>query len=150
MRILKAKLTEEKNEELSQSLYKRAVELDRLNGILARLDEGIIMHDTEGRIVFMNAAARDLLGSQKNLWESELGAMFNDYREIVQVGSELVPLGEPSRVQINDRILGAQLAAVANNGGQRMGTMVILRDVTRDALADRLKDQFVTALSHEL
>jgi two-component system phosphate regulon sensor histidine kinase PhoR len=47
-------------------------------------------------------------------------------------------------------IVGAQVAAVADGQGNRLGTMIVLRDVTRDALAERLKDQFVTAISHEL
>ena len=64
--------------------------------------------------------------------------------------SELAPLGEPTRIQINNLIVGAQVAAVADSQGNRQGTMIVLRDVTRDALSDRLKDQFVTAISHEL
>ena len=31
-----------------------------------------------------------------------------------------------------------------------MGTIIVLRDVTREALSDRLKDHFITAISHEL
>jgi signal transduction histidine kinase len=47
-------------------------------------------------------------------------------------------------------VIGAQLAIVADERGERLGTVLMLRDVTRDALADRLKDQFVTQMSHEL
>jgi signal transduction histidine kinase len=149
-RIEIARHIEESNENLRQTLHKRRVELEQLHGILAKLEEGIILQDIEGRIVFMNTAARDLLGSQKNFWESELGVLFTNFQSVTAISGELAPLGEPNRVQVNNRILGAQLAAVARNGGQRVGTMIVLRDVTHDALADRLKDQFVTALSHEL
>jgi two-component system phosphate regulon sensor histidine kinase PhoR len=108
------------------------------------------MQITEGRIVLINTAARKLLGGQRNFWESELGTLFDTYRDITTLDSELAPLGEPTRVQINNKILGAQVAAVANDKGTRLGTMIVLRDVTRDALSDRLKDQFITAISHEL
>jgi signal transduction histidine kinase len=108
------------------------------------------MQDMEGRIVLINKSAQNLLGTQKNFWESELGTLFDAYRDVVRVDVELAPLGEPTRIQVNNRILGAQLAAVADNNGERIGTMIVLRDVTRDAVADRLKDQFVTAISHEL
>ncbi len=57
---------------------------------------------------------------------------------------------EARRVEVNDRVIGAQLAIVADPTGNRLGTVLMLRDVTRDALADRLKDQFVTQMSHEL
>jgi two-component system phosphate regulon sensor histidine kinase PhoR len=135
---------------LAHIARKREEEAQRLNGILAAIDEGIIMQDTEGRIALMNAAARRLLGSQRNFWESELGTLFDTYRDIETVDTELAPLGEPTRIQVNNKILGAQVAAVAGSDGQRLGTMIVLRDITRDALSDRLKDQFITAISHEL
>ena len=149
-RIEQAHSVKAKNEHLLQTLQKRSLELDQLHGVLAKLDEGIVLQDLEGRMVFMNTAARELLGSQKNFWDSELGVLFEQHRQVANTGSEITPLGDPHRLQVNERVLGAQLAAVTKNGGQRLGTMIVLRDVTRDALADRLKDQFVTALSHEL
>jgi two-component system, OmpR family, phosphate regulon sensor histidine kinase PhoR len=139
-----------RNSQLIEVVKKREGEIERLNGILASIGEGIIMQDNEGRIVLVNNAARNLLGSQKAFWESELGSLFDAYRDVATLDSELTPLGEPTRVQVNNRILGAQIAAVANSEGERLGTMIVLRDVTRDTLSDRLKDQFVTAISHEL
>jgi len=139
-----------RNKQLVEVVKKREGEIERLNGILASIGEGIIMQDNEGRIVLVNNAARTLLGSQKAFWESELGGLFDAYRDVTTLDSELTPLGEPTRVQVNNRILGAQIAAVGNSEGERLGTMIVLRDVTRDTLSDRLKDQFVTAISHEL
>ena len=108
------------------------------------------MQDNEGRLVLVNEAARKLLGSIKAFWQSELGTLFNDFREVTAVDSELSPLSEPTRVQINNRIIGAQLAVVADEDGNRLGTIIVLRDVTREALSERLKDHFITAISHEL
>lgn len=139
-----------RNRQLVHIARRREEEIERLNGILASIDEGVIMQDTEGRIVLINQAARRLLGSQRNFWESELGSLFDTYRDIVTLESELAPLGEPTRIQVNNRILGAQVAAVGGKDGQRLGTMIVLRDMTRDALSERLKDQFITAVSHEL
>lgn len=150
VQLQKSRMIAERNKRLNAILREREVEVERLNGILATIDEGIIMQDTEGRVVLFNQAAQRLLGSHKNFWETELGTLFDAYRDVDTLDAELAPLGEPTRVQVNNRIVGAQLAAVADSQGQRIGTMIVLRDVTRDALADRLKDQFVTAISHEL
>jgi PAS domain S-box-containing protein len=140
----------ERNRQLQRALKRRDLEIDRLNSILASIDEGIIVQDLEGRIILVNAAAHKLIGSRKDIWESEIGGLFNAYRDVTHVEGEIVPVGEPNRIQINNMIIGAQVAAVANSKGERVGTMVVLRDVTRDALAERLKDQFATAISHEL
>ena len=139
-----------RNRQLVAFAKRREAEVERLNGILASINEGIIMQDTQGRIALINTAARELLGNQRNFWESELGTLFDTYRDIDNLDSELSPVGEPTRIQINNRILGAQVAAVGNSDGERLGTMIVLRDVTHDALSDRLKDQFITAISHEL
>jgi signal transduction histidine kinase len=146
----RAQKVTEQNRQLQRALKKRDTEIERLNSILASIDEGVIMQDNEGRIVVVNQAARNLIGSQKNFWDSELGTLFNDYSNINAVDSELVPLGEPVNVTLNNRVLGAQLAAVADGQGGRLGTMIVLRDVTEEALSERLKDQFITAISHEL
>lgn len=146
----KNRIIVERNKQLRQALHRHETEVSRLNGILATIDEGIIMQDMEGRIVLINQSAQKLLGTQKNFWESELGTLFDAYRDVVKVDAELAPLGEPTRIQVNNRILGAQLAAVADNNGERLGTMIVLRDVTHDTMLERLKDQFATAISHEL
>lgn len=140
----------DRSKQLQRRLKQRDAEIERLNGILAAIDEGLIMQDLDGRIVLVNSAARKLIGNRKDFWTSELGSLFNAYQDITTVNSEIVPLGEPTRIQINNMIVGAQVAAVADSQGNRLGTMIVLRDVTRDALAERLKDQFVTAISHEL
>src|SRR5512140_3852563 len=122
----------------------------RLQAVFASIAEGVIMQDTEGRLVLMNQAAHQLLGSVKTFWASDLGRLFEAARGKVPTTGEMEPIGPPIRVQVNDRILGAQLAAVATPEGVSLGTLIVLRDVTREALADRLKDQFVTQITHEL
>src|SRR5690349_7786935 len=52
------------NQRLRKMLLERHAEVDRLHSILASIDEGIIMQDTEGRIVMMNEAAKSFLGNQ--------------------------------------------------------------------------------------
>lgn len=138
------------NSRLRRMLQERQVEVERLNAILASIDEGIIMQDIEGRIVMMNQAAKEFLGNQKNFWESELGIWFNEFRDISRVDSELVLMDRARRFEVNNRILGAQLAVVADSNGERIGTLIILRDITRATLAERIKDNIITSISHEL
>jgi two-component system phosphate regulon sensor histidine kinase PhoR len=138
------------NRELTARVKDVQTVATRLQAVFASIDEGVVMQDTQGRIVLMNKAAHSLLGSVKAFWASELGRSFEAARDIVPKDGEMEPIGAPLRVQVNDRILGAQLAALATPEGQPLGTLIVLRDVTKEALADRLKDQFVTQISHEL
>lgn len=135
---------------LRQLVEQQRIEITRLYAIFSIISEGVIMQDNEGRMVHMNKAAHNLLGSQKNFWESHLGTLFDAHRDVQQLESELMPLGDAGRFVVNNRVLGVQMAAIADPQGQRLGTIMILQDVTSDELSERLKDSFVTQISHEL
>lgn len=139
-----------RNRQLREALKEKAIENQRLTGILASISEGIIMQDTEGRIVMMNSAAQELMGSNKNFWTSELGILFRESRDISTTGDEIVPVGEAKRVTVGERVVSAQIAAITEESNERIGTLMILRDVTADDLANRMKNSFVTHISHEL
>ncbi|MCA9892002.1 MAG: PAS domain-containing sensor histidine kinase [Anaerolineae bacterium] len=145
-------LARKKGEELRLNtlVQNKQSELNRLYSILSRISEGIIMQDLEGRMVMINDAARDMVGSERNFWKSELGTLFNDHRDVDRVDGELVLLGDPSQMEINGRVLDVQLTAVGDTQGNRLGTIIILRDITRDSLADRIKNSFISHISHEL
>lgn len=149
-KINRARLAVAQNRQLKARIQVQQRDIERLDGILATITEGIIMQDLDGKVVFMNNAAHDLLGKYKNFRDTELGQLFDTYHQTAGLGGEVVPLTEPNKVQVNNRILGAQVAAVGNDKGERIGTVIVLRDVTQEALTDRLRTQFVTALSHEL
>lgn len=141
-----AQATIHRLQEIAES---QSTDIARLTGVLAVISEGVIMQDNQGAVVLMNQAARDLIGSTRAFWDSDLGKMFAAARQQTTLDGEIT-LGKAQRVEINDRVIGAQLAIVADPQGNRLGTVLMLRDVTRDALSDRLKDQFVTQMSHEL
>lgn len=149
-KINRARLAIAQNRQLKARVQLQQRDIERLDGILATITEGIIMQDLDGKVVFMNNAAHNLLGKYKNFRDTELGRLFDTYNQTTALAGEVVPLAEPNKVQVNNRILGAQVAAVANSKGERIGTVIVLRDVTQEALTDRLRTQFVTALSHEL
>lgn len=136
--------------ELGDQLHRRESQIEHLTAVLENLGEGVIMQDSDGRILLMNRAAYQMLGSQKAFWEGPLARLHQQAQDVTAITAELEPLGAPIRAEINNRILGAQVAAVADNSGQVIGTVIVLRDVTREVLAERLKDDFITQISHEL
>ena len=136
--------------ELKRNMNERGTELERLYAVLGSIDEGIIMQDPTGNVTMMNRAAEELLGSKKAFWDSALGTLFNKFNDVTTTTSDLMPLGESEQLPLNNRIMQAQIVAIGDDDHLRIGTIIILRDVTHDALAERLKDGFVTHISHEL
>ena len=138
------------NEYLKQLLEDRNTELEQMHGVLASIHEGVIMQDQGGNILMINDAARKMLGNQRNFWDSALGALFNAYQHVDAVESELAPLAEIRHLELNNQIIQAQLAAIADRNGKRIGTIIVLRDTTAIYQAEQLKDTFLNQISHEL
>lgn len=137
-------------QQLQTDHSRRASELERLKMVLGSLDEGIITQDPNGKVTMMNGAAEAMLGGKKAFWDSALGTLFERYSHVQETRAELTPLGESDEMPLNNRIARAQLIAVGDENGQRIGTVIILRDVTYDALAERLKDGFVRHIAGEM
>ncbi|MBO9309705.1 MAG: hypothetical protein J7551_07980, partial [Chloroflexi bacterium] len=94
------------NQELTARLRELQTLAARMEAVLARLEEGVIMQSPEGRVVLINNAALRLIGSMRLFWESELGRLFKQAHDQPASGAELEPVGKPLRVQINNRVLG--------------------------------------------
>jgi two-component system, OmpR family, sensor histidine kinase ResE len=140
-----------RNRQLRRALKQKTIQTERLNAILGSISEGIIMQDTEGRIVMMNDAAKEILGNQRNFWSSQLGIMFNENKDLPTISNELAPLGEAKQVVINNTRISAQIAAVTSQNAERIGTMMILRQSQQlNDFDERIKHSFVSHISHEL
>lgn len=137
-------------ERLNSEHRQRGDELGRLAKVLSSLDEGIIVQDVNGKVTMMNQAAQDMLGGKRAFWDSALGTLFEQYRDVIETTAELTPLGESDEISLNHRIVRAQLIAIGDEGHRRIGTVIILRDVTHDALAERLKDGFVAHIARDM
>jgi two-component system phosphate regulon sensor histidine kinase PhoR len=148
--VQQAQQAEGRNRMLRQMIAQHELDVLRLQSILEQISEGIIMQDMQGRIVMMNRAANELLGSQRNFWMSDLGQLFRESLALQASSGELAPITEPNRTQIGERTVSAQVAAIADNQAQPLGTLMILRDVTDEDLADRLQNSFAAHISHEL
>lgn len=126
--------------------------------------EAIAVMDRDGRIVYANAHWRELLGIEgaelvgghdAQLFEALVhpGDMTRA-RDIIS--GSLVDgraIGVPLRLQHRDgtwRDTLLSVGPVRDEHGQVLGTMSIIRDVTEEREAQRLKNEFLATASHEL
>ncbi len=137
-------------ERLSGQHRQRGDELARLQAVFGSLDDGIIVQDPNGRVTMMNRAAETMLGGKRAFWDSALGTLFEQQRAVQETQAGLTPLAESDELPLNNRIVRAQLIAIGDEDRRRIGTVIILRDVTYDALAERLKDGFVTHIAQDM
>lgn len=140
----------ERAERAQERARRQTIEIARLTGILGKLDEGVIMQGADGRIILMNETARRLIGATRHFWNSELGTMFQRVGDITPVESQMQLVGEPQRIIVNDRALDIKMAAINDQDGRHLGTVMLLHDAAHQSVADGLKDSFIGQMSHEL
>lgn len=131
---------DERNQEL-------IIQKSELAAILHSIADGVVVLDNEDNIVNSNPAAEQLL--------SDLSAGFSQgaLRELINTHVFETQSGlseQTRRYEMNGRVLSASSAAVFTPEGAQLGTVMVLRDITREAEAENLKDDFITGMSHEL
>ncbi|MGB9633294.1 MAG: ATP-binding protein, partial [Chloroflexaceae bacterium] len=154
-----ARLLAEQREETSKS-----------NAVFQSLTEGVIVLDTEQRVILYNPAAAKvleipaavMLHQPLRILES-YGADETERKRAATIYSGLTnglrQVREGSRaystyLDLSDptQVIAVNLALVMSNSrdGQCYGSVAVLRDITREIEADHAKRQFISDVSHEL
>jgi signal transduction histidine kinase len=140
--------------ERNRQLVEQASELE---AILNSIADGVIVLDMEGQIITSNPAAQQVLTDMaSNFRTGPLRELPPDLYEDISKVPELDQLSaagmlqKPQRYRVGSRVLSALAAPVVTPDGDELGTVVALRDITREVEADQLKDEFITNISHEL
>lgn len=157
------RLIREQAEKLGSLLRGQQVEATKNRAILEGIADGVLVTDTGGRIILLNAACQQLLGLKADevlsrpmadyvgvygaagkTW-MEASTRWSDNPASYQLGEFL-----EERIELEDqRVLSIHLSPVTANE-EYLGAVSLIRDITRDVEVDRLKSEFVTNVSHEL
>lgn len=113
--------------------------------ILERADEGVLLLDADLVPVMANRAARDMLGFQEAKLPSRLPSEeVLDAARRATVGSDV----EETLSVWFPLPMNLSVKALSLESGR--GVLVLLRDVTQEVLAQRIRREFVSHASHEL
>jgi PAS domain S-box-containing protein len=146
-----ARRAQKRQDSLEALLREQRRESVRLIAILESIPDGIIVQDLDGRVILMNDAALRLLGSQRVFRSSPL----NELTAVVTdtLGAALAPgiysLGDAQRIPLDGRILHAQAAAILTEGEKRLGTVIVLRDVSDEVRREQARVALLSEMSRE-
>lgn len=139
--------------QLQNDLRQQRRQIAHLNAILDSLAEGVVVQDIEGRVMTMNAAARELLGV---FGDSDSASSVRAWSAQVQekLGAALAPgiyaLDESALIQVGGKILQVEAAAIQSVADKRIGTVITLRDVTADVERDAKRDALIESMANDV
>jgi PAS domain S-box-containing protein len=127
----------------------------RLAAILTSTTDAVLVTDRDARILLVNPAAERALGVSagevvgRKVQDTELNA------ELVNVFERPLPAGDGESLSDemplpDGRTLYANVSTVLSADGERIGRVVMMRDITHFKELDELKSDFVSMVSHDL
>ena len=131
-----------------QELF-RALEQDRdrLERLLDRLNEGVLLIDRELRVEYANGRARDLLGVAERLDESPISP--DGLEALQQLAADLFTTELPSHLRLIDDERTLLVAGIPPTAGGENAILVV-EDESERARNERVQREFATNAAHEL
>jgi PAS domain S-box-containing protein len=144
--------------ERASRLMELVNERSRLRTIIGCMADGVLVANTEGRLVLWNASSIKMLKSKgfdiagepleyyipnQPLIAAIKDVLNSEDREFSMVSHEIP-------VQDEKVILMANIAPVRDEDGKILGAVTVLRDITALKEINKIKSQFVSMVAHEL
>jgi len=153
-----AKTFDHMTAELQRLLKVQQEEAGKLNAILNSIADGVIVQDADGQIVVMNPAAKRILESMRGDAPSlslpdlpvDTEPATPPHTSDLLADFTGLEFHETKRFEMGQQVLSALSAPVTAPDEQQLGSVVVLRDITREVESEKLKDDFITSISHEL
>jgi len=140
--------------QLAELLQSQEDEGRRRMAILESIAEGVVVSDSEGRIVIANVAAERILGtSRKRILGRSLKHLtghtaLDPNTDWGMIAKSDIPL--QTMFELEGKVVHVSAAPVLTPSGDNLGVVAILRDISREIEGERAKSEFITSISHEL
>jgi signal transduction histidine kinase len=153
---------QDRQDELRLTMRRQRREIAHLTSVLDALNDGIIVQDLDGQVTFINEVAKNLLdlpGGLRNAvadgnLEQLTTAITDTLGAVIAPG--LIALGDAKRIDLNAdqpdraRTLSVQAAAIISMNHHRVGTVLVLRDVTDEARREKAREAIISRIADEI
>lgn len=148
----------EVEETLKRTLVLAQRDRDHLNGILGSVADGLLVTDEQGRLVIINAVARQMLGLGEQTQGCALETVLSESGLVGQILAVLTGSEDGGVVDLSIHIgrvgqkgvAQAHSAPVLGGGAEVRGVVTLLRDLSREREFDQAKSDFISRAAHEL
>lgn len=121
--------------------------------VIDHLADGILFFDERNQLSLVNSQAEKILGIKKEkvLGRSVLNLnSFPAFQPLVSIlGGDIQEVSKKG-LQLKENLILEVTTIPMVDEGSRIGTIVVLRDVTREKMVENMKSEFVTVAAHQL
>ena len=139
------------NVELKENLNEVTRQKKQMETILLHMTDGIIAVNTEGKIIHINPAAKDLLNVKEGT------KTFDDVFKPINIDINLEKViylenwtSSEKKVNIEDKTINLFFAPYKNENDRPDGVIVVIQDITEHEKLNSMRKQFGADVSHEL
>jgi PAS domain S-box-containing protein len=140
-------------EDVEEERKKTEEEKNKTLAVIINFVDGLLVFDKEGRVSLINPQAENFckLKGKEVIGKSILElSQFPDFKPIVEaVGKEMKGIFRKEVPIREDLILEVTTAPIMREE-EKIGTLMILHDVTREKMIERMKTEFVSISAHQL
>jgi PAS domain S-box-containing protein len=140
------------------------VEKQKAELIIDSMAVGVIVTDSEHKVVLFNSSAEDVFEMKEKdvigkhivnlLKQFKIEKLFEDYPEIkdiiLPIRTTEIKIHEINLAKSEKIILKASIAPLKNESNIVIGTIAVFEDITKIKELDEMKTEFVSTVSHEL
>lgn len=146
-----ATVSQIREDQLHTQLNRQRRESMYLLSVLEAMPDGVVVQDKDGKVILINEHARLLLGSQAD-FSQHLRPIEERLPEVL--GTALAPgiyaLGNPQTLRYQGKMLSAQAAAIQTSNQIRIGTVILLRDITNEVQQEQAREELLNQLSEDI
>lgn len=134
------------------------IQADKLDAIVFSIKDGLILLDEEGNLILANRIARDILKIEGkegdfilNLIKEERGRkVFEELLKELESGKEEIKKEIDLSLEDVPRYFLATPHEVRTRDGEKIGYVVVVRDITLEKEIERMRDEFLHSITHDL
>lgn len=141
-------------EDVEDARKKAEEERDKTQLIITNFSDGLLVFDQENNLSLANPQVEASLGEKA---EDLSGRHISELKEVKSFSS-LIALLEAGNskgifrkeLQLRENMILEVSSVPIMSGGEKAGTLVVLHDVTREKMVERMKTEFVSLSAHQL
>ena len=152
-------MTDELKKYDDMQIDKIIAEKTKTEAIIFSIADGIIMTDHTGEILLVNTPARNIIGIGKQPVEGKVLWDYISDKRLREAMTELLNIGDTENMAVREidlsqekalRFYKAATKPVITLKGETIGIVTVVRDITLEKEIDRMKDDFLHSITHDL